>query len=193
LEAGAAGGGTSGASSGAEQFAQGFTDTGTAGGALDTGYAGSGAITGATGTASPSNIPSWLKDAMPLLSTGAGALLGSQPQTNTQTRDIPDWLKSSVIGDASNPGLLGYTRNLLAQQSTPEFQAPFKKMTARGNELLDTPMVGNGFSKFFGAGGQGMPSGAMPGSMPMLTQQQPPPGLMGVFNPRMQSRPYPTF
>jgi hypothetical protein len=57
----AAGGGLSGvgAAQGAgggllSNFATGFTDTGTAGGALDAGYAGSGAVTGASGLAFPS-------------------------------------------------------------------------------------------------------------------------------------------
>jgi hypothetical protein len=91
-----------------------------------------------------------------LLSGGAKSLLGpaatllggaagAQGQENEQstTRDVPEWLKPYVTKN------LEYAGGLLDKQMQPGYLQGYDDMRTRGQSLLNAPMAGNGFSKFF--------------------------------------------
>lgn len=74
-----------------------------------------------------------------------GGLLGSKGQKNeqTSTRDIPEWLKPYVQKN------LGYASGLLDKQMAPGYLQGYDDMRAKGQGLLNQPIAGNGFNKFF--------------------------------------------
>jgi hypothetical protein len=91
-----------------------------------------------------------------LLSGGAKSLLGpaatllggaagAQGQENEQstTRDVPEWLKPYVTKN------LEYAGGLLDKQMQPGYLQGYDDMRTRGQSLLNAPMAGNGFPKFF--------------------------------------------
>lgn len=83
-----------------------------------------------------------------LLGTGAsliGGLLGSQGQQgeSSSTRDVPEWLKPAIAKQ------LGYAGTLLDQQMAPGYLQGYQDMRNVGQGLLNQPVAGNGFSRFF--------------------------------------------
>ena len=111
--------------------------------------AGSGAATGAgtAASAAASSIPDWLKVAAPLL----GAAAGSQGQQQTQTtrQEMTPELKPFIFGSGSNPGLMGHTQNVLNMQMQPGWLDGYGDMRTIGRQMMATPLVGNGFNRFF--------------------------------------------
>lgn len=77
--------------------------------------------------------------------TIAGAALGSQGRQSEQTtaKDIPEWLKPSVMG------LLGQADALRNRQMAPGYLQGYDDMRSVGQGLLNQPVAGNGFNKFF--------------------------------------------
>jgi hypothetical protein len=77
-----------------------------------------------------------------------GGLAGAQGQDAEQTtkRDIPDWLKPYITGEN---GLLAQANSLLQKQMAPGYLAGYDQMRSAGQNLMNTPQVGNGFSRFF--------------------------------------------
>lgn len=133
----------------AELAAMGAGGAGTAGGA---GYgvlggatepvasmaAGSGAGGGLLGAAGAAG--KLLGPAAAILGAAAGAK--GQQANQTTARDIPEWLKPSVMG------LLGQTDALLARQTAPGALAGYDDMQRLGRGLLNAPVAGNGFGLF---------------------------------------------
>lgn len=85
----------------------------------------------------------------PLLDKAIGAgvsLLGGaagakgQKASETQTKDIPEWLKPYITGEG---GLLSQTQQQLAASRTPERMAQWDQMRNVGMGLLNRPQVGN--------------------------------------------------
>lgn len=139
------------------------------------------ALKTAGGAAGSTVLADVLKYGLPIL----GAVAGAQGQKNeqTQTRDIPEWLKPSVIGDGKdNPGLLGHTNNLLQASMTPQRMAEWDAIRTRGLEGLQAPSMGNGYSRFFG---NSAPTGS--GYRPVQFAQNTPmsPALMSLLRPSM--------
>jgi hypothetical protein len=125
-----------------------------AGGAGAAGAAGGAGAAGAAGAAATGAgvVGDVLKTVLPVV----GAVAGSQGTQNSSTtqRDIPDWLKPSVIGTADHPGLLGYTQQTLDRMMAPGFLAGYDQERNVGQHLMATPQVGNLYDKFFGANAQ---------------------------------------
>jgi hypothetical protein len=106
---------------------------------------GAGALTTAAKTLA-STAPSWLGPA----ATVAGGLLGSQGQKTEQTseRKTDPRVDPYLFGDGTNPGLLGYTQQLLARQMAPGGLQGYDDMKSLGLLNMNIPVAGNGFSRF---------------------------------------------
>jgi hypothetical protein len=131
-----AGAGAAGAASATMAPMQGLTlsELGLSGGPLSTmaGVGGTSALGGLLGPAA----------------TLLGGLAGAQGTDAEQTtkKDISDWLKPYITGEN---GILAQTNNLLQKQMAPGYLAGYDQMRTLGTNLMNTPMVGNGYSKFF--------------------------------------------
>jgi hypothetical protein len=79
-----------------------------------------------------------------------GGLAGSQGQKTEQTseRKTDPRVDPYLFGDGTNPGLLGYTQQLLARQMAPGGLQGYDDMRRVGQGLLAAPVAGNGFSRF---------------------------------------------
>jgi hypothetical protein len=77
--------------------------------------------------------------------TIAGAAAGAQgnEQSQTTSRDIPEWLKPHVNK------LLDYQGGLLDRQMAPGYMQGYDDMRTKGQGLLAQQIAGNGFSRFF--------------------------------------------
>lgn len=79
---------------------------------------------------------------------GASTLLGGatgaqgQQKTQTETKDIPEWLKPYVNK------MLGYSGGLLDKQMAPGYLQGYDDMRRVGQGLLNQPVAGNGTSLF---------------------------------------------
>lgn len=129
-----------------------------------TGGAGSGAFLG-EGVAS--GVPAWdaaaTKAGLSLTGAGGGLLSGlsgsnllgagatllgaaagakGQEQSTSTAKDIPEWLKPSVMKQ------LGYAGGLLDKQMAPGYMAGYDQMRTIGQGLLNQPIAGNGFDMF---------------------------------------------
>ena len=131
-------------------FSQGFTDGGTAGGALDSAYtsatAGIPFASGAGGLAGTLGKYAGLLG--PALTAG-GALLGSKGSQNTITQEhkMDPRLDGPVFGAG---GIVPQAQGLLSQQMSPQSQQAWQQMQDVGRGLLSNPIAGNGFSRFTG-------------------------------------------
>jgi hypothetical protein len=179
LGGGAAAGG--GGSGGGLNFATGFTDAGTAGGALDAGYAGvagaGGVPTSVMGSSGSMSAPAGLGAAGSgtgvygagaasggglLSGLGGGSLLGpaatligglagsqGQQSENSSTRKTDPRVDPYLFGANGQQGLLGMTYDQLARSQSPERLAQNNQIRSTGMGLLQQPIAGNGFSRFF--------------------------------------------
>lgn len=90
-----------------------------------------------------------------ILTSLLGGALGSHgTQTTTSTqRTIDPRMVPYVYGDgtANNPGILGYTSGLLHSQMQPGALQGYTDMQNVGRGLLNQPVAGNGFNRFFGS------------------------------------------
>lgn len=86
-----------------------------------------------------------------LAATALGGLAGAQGQqaNSTTTRDMPEWLKPYVLGNAQNPGVLSHVQGLLNRQMAPGALAGYDDMQSIGRNLMNRPLQTNGFSRFF--------------------------------------------
>lgn len=140
----------------------GATLTGTAGGPLTAGGAGSalagtGALSSVAAPIAPSiaaptagaGLLSGLSgNALGLGATALGGLLGSQgvkTENSTQNKMDPR-MDPYVYGDQ---GVLQYAQGLLNKQMAPGYMQGYEDMRTQGQGLLNQPIAGNGFSKFF--------------------------------------------
>lgn len=97
-----------------------------------------GAVTPATAVNGGTSVTSLLSQYGPLLSTAAGALLGSQQQQSSrnQTQEVPEWLRPYFDGDR---GFLPAGYSLLQQSTSPERMAEWQQLRAAGLGLLNQP------------------------------------------------------
>jgi hypothetical protein len=121
-------------------------------GATLTGTAGGG-LTAAGAGGAGSGLLSTLGGASSLLGPAAtvlGGLAGAQgvEKNETATRKTDPRVDPYLFGDGTNPGLLGYTQQLLARQMAPGGLAGYDQMQRVGQGLLAAPVAGNGFSRF---------------------------------------------
>ena len=90
-----------------------------------------------------------------ILTSLLGGALGSHgTQTTTSTqRTIDPRMVPYVYGDgtSNNPGILGYTAGLLHSQMQPGALQGYTDMQNVGRGLLNQPVAGNGFNRFFGS------------------------------------------
>jgi hypothetical protein len=88
-----------------------------------------------------------------ILTSLLGGALGSHgTQTTTSTqRTIDPRMVPYVYGSGSNPGILGYTSSLLHDQMQPGALQGYTDMQNVGRGLLNQPVAGNGFNRFFGS------------------------------------------
>lgn len=117
----------------------GTTLTGTVGGGLEASGGGMGLLSGASKYLGPA-------------ATVLGGLAGSQGQKTSQTseRKTDPRVDPYLFGDGTNPGLLGYTQQLLARQMAPGGLAGYDQMQQVGQGLLRAPVAGNGFNLLTG-------------------------------------------
>jgi hypothetical protein len=80
---------------------------------------------------------------------GAMGSHGVQTSSTTQ-RTIDPRMVPYVYGDANNPGILQRTQGLLSQQFAPGAMQGYTDMQNVGRGLLNQPVAGNGFNRFFG-------------------------------------------
>lgn len=75
-----------------------------------------------------------------------GGALGSKgtKSEQSQTRDIPEWLKPYVTGT------LNGAQGLFNTQMSPEYQQRWTNLGNQAQGMLAPPVAGNGFNKFFG-------------------------------------------
>ncbi len=78
-----------------------------------------------------------------LLGGAAGAAGGDDERSTT--KDVPEWLKPYVTKN------LEYAGGLLDKQMQPGYLQGYDDMRSVGQGLLNRPIAGNGFSKFFGS------------------------------------------
>jgi hypothetical protein len=126
-----------------------------AGGAAAGGAAGASGAAGGSGAAAAggSGLLSSLGGASSLLGPAAtvlGGLAGSQGQKTEQTseRKTDPRVDPYLFGDGTNPGLLGYTQQLLARQMAPGGLQGYDDMKSLGLLNMNIPVAGNGFSRF---------------------------------------------
>jgi len=88
-----------------------------------------------------------------LLTSLLGGAMGSHGvQTNiTRQFTIDPRMVPYVYGDANNPGILQRTQGLLGQQMAPGALQGYTDMQNVGRGLLNQPVAGNGFNRFFGS------------------------------------------
>ncbi len=98
-------------------------------------------VTGTTGSLLSGGAKSLLGPAATLLGGAAGAAGGDDERSTT--KDVPEWLKPYVTKN------LEYAGGLLDKQMQPGAMAGYDQMRNVGQGLLNQPMAGNGFSKFF--------------------------------------------
>jgi hypothetical protein len=147
--AGAAGGGggaatTGGALQGSSAGMSGMAGSNAAFNSAMGGGAGLGAV--GAGGGGLSSLVSGAGGTSSLLGAGStllGALAGSKGVQSSTTKDIPEWLKPYA------QKALGYAGGLLDQQMQPGYLAGYDQMRSVGQGLLNQPIAGNGFSKFF--------------------------------------------
>lgn len=90
-----------------------------------------------------------------ILSSLLGGALGSHgTQTTTSTQRTLDPRMVPYVygnGTSDNPGILGYTQSLLHDQMQPGALQGYTDMQNVGRGLLNQPVAGNGFNRFFGS------------------------------------------
>jgi hypothetical protein len=159
---GAAGGAVGGAAAGAAApMSAGVAGPGMAGWGADLGMAGTAGTVGLGGVPAGAGAGSVLSGAAgagssllsgiggkellgigsTLLGGAAGAAGGDEERSTT--KDVPEWLKPYVLKN------LNYAGGLLDKQMQPGYLQGYDDMRTRGQSLLNAPMAGNGFSKFF--------------------------------------------
>lgn len=155
--AGAAGGATGGMTNGAFLGEAPWSATG--GGALDFGAAGGAAGGGAAAAGGGSSLLGGLGSKIAgavgsgsgLLGTAAtvlGGLAGASKPPGTDVQKTMDpRLDALVYGDN---GLFSRTQGLLGQQMDPARSQGWRDMQAKGQGLLQQPIAGNGFERFYG-------------------------------------------
>jgi hypothetical protein len=155
--AGGAAGGAAGAASGANPGYSFLGGDATMPGALGANGAnmGTGALPGlesyvtggaglAGGAAKAANS-SLLGKALGVGSTLLGGIAGAQgnDKEGSTTKDVPEWLKPYVTKN------LEYAGGLLDKQMQPGYLQGYDDMRSVGQGLLNRPIAGNGFNKFF--------------------------------------------
>jgi hypothetical protein len=116
-----------------------------------TATAGGGAMPGgfgtATATAGTSLLDGGIKSLLGPAATVLGGIAGAQggDDERSTTKDVPEWLKPYVTKN------LEYAGGLLDKQMQPGYLQGYDDMRSRGQSLLNAPMAGNGFSRFFGS------------------------------------------
>ncbi len=107
---------------------------------------GAGGFGGGTGTLASAiangSILGGVKGLLGPAATLLGAAAGGQGQENSQTtaKDIPEWLKPSVMG------LLSDTDALRKKQMAPGYMQGYDDMRSVGQGLLNQPIAGNPFT-----------------------------------------------
>lgn len=122
----------------------------TGGGALDFGAAS--AAAGAGGGAS--TLASTLGGASGLLGPAAavlGGIAGSQGQKKsaTESKQMDPRMDPYIYGNDKQKGLFQYAQGLLDKQMAPGYMQGYDDMRSVGQGLLNQPIAGNGFSRFF--------------------------------------------
>ena len=142
------GGGSGGSGGGGDGSLIDYTG-GSGGNNLDTNPDLNGSVSNYTGDYSMSGLLSqYGKYLAPLL----GAIGGSKPVTKTTTeqRTVDQRMVPYLYGSGTNPGLLGYTSQQLQRSMSPGVIAGYNNMQNVGQGLLNQPIAGNGFTKYFG-------------------------------------------